>query len=146
MKIIAHRGNLNGPDPSNENSPDVIQYCVSRGFDVEIDLWCHRNIAYLGHDEPTYPISLDFLIKNRDNLWVHCKNLCASSMVFELGDFNYFYHENDPMVITSKGYIWTYPEPQEMVSPFQVLLDFSSDIDYMFYKNLNIYGVCVDYA
>ena len=38
MKLIAHRGNINGSEPDNENSPEYIDKCIELGFDVEIDL------------------------------------------------------------------------------------------------------------
>lgn len=39
MKIISHRGNLNGPSPKTENTPEQIDFALKKGFDVEIDLW-----------------------------------------------------------------------------------------------------------
>ena len=38
MKIISHRGNIEGPNSSTENFPDQINDCINRGYDVEIDL------------------------------------------------------------------------------------------------------------
>jgi len=52
MKIIAHRGNLTGPNPLRENSIDYIEEAISEGFDVEIDLWVEDNQCHLGHDGP----------------------------------------------------------------------------------------------
>ena len=59
MKIICHRGNTFGPDPENENKPEVIDYCINQGHDIEIDLWVHNNDLYLGHDEPVFPVPMD---------------------------------------------------------------------------------------
>ena len=39
MKLIAHRGNVNGPDPLTENTPEKIESAITAGYDVEIDIW-----------------------------------------------------------------------------------------------------------
>ena len=39
MKIISHRGNLNGPNSVSENSILAISRALGQGFDVEIDVW-----------------------------------------------------------------------------------------------------------
>ena len=39
MKLIAHRGNINGPNPETENTVNQIDKCIEEGYDVEIDLW-----------------------------------------------------------------------------------------------------------
>ncbi len=36
--IISHRGNLDGPIPERENSPDYIDQAIKWGFVVEIDI------------------------------------------------------------------------------------------------------------
>ena len=38
MKLIAHRGNVYGPESDKENSPDYIDKSISMGYDVEIDV------------------------------------------------------------------------------------------------------------
>jgi len=38
MKLISHRGNLFGPNPTNENNPDYILNAIELGYDVEIDV------------------------------------------------------------------------------------------------------------
>ena len=58
MKLIAHRGNINGPDPSKENTPEYIEQAIAQGFDVEVDVRyspLHSKL-YLGHDEPDYKV------------------------------------------------------------------------------------------
>ena len=39
MKLISHRGNLEGPNPERENHPDYIYGALQAGYDVEIDVW-----------------------------------------------------------------------------------------------------------
>ena len=51
MRLIAHRGNLNGPNPLVENDPQRITYCIDEGYDVEIDVRYdhHTNMLWLFH-------------------------------------------------------------------------------------------------
>ena len=75
MKLIAHKGNINGPDPSTENHPDQIDKCIAEGYDVEVDVWSIDKQFYLGHDEPQYKIERGFLQNKK--LWCHAKNIEA---------------------------------------------------------------------
>ena len=36
MILIAHRGNLKGPNPDKENKPDYLEFAINKGYDVEI--------------------------------------------------------------------------------------------------------------
>ena len=54
MKLIAHRGNLHGPNPDKENSTDYINEAIESGYNVEIDVWFINNKWYLGHDNHIY--------------------------------------------------------------------------------------------
>ena len=146
MKIICHRGNTFGPDPENENKPEVIDYCIRQGHDIEIDLWVHNNDLYLGHDEPTYFVTMDYLVLMKTRLWIHCKNLQASTELSKHRGFNYFLHDKDDYTLTSQGFVWTYPKPQNIFSYTQVLLDFGTKVDFEKYKLLGIHGICVDYV
>ena len=74
MKIIAHRGNLTGPNALTENSPDQINLCISKGYDVEIDVWYREENFYLGHDNPIFKIPFSYLLERKERLWIHCKN------------------------------------------------------------------------
>src|SRR5579872_4691473 len=38
MIILAHRANINGIDPDNENSPGAMAKCFSSGWGVETDI------------------------------------------------------------------------------------------------------------
>ena len=48
-----------------ENTPDYIDEAISLGYDVEIDIWKDEDGFYLGHDEPTYPINLEWLVERK---------------------------------------------------------------------------------
>ena len=62
MKLIAHRGNLYGPNPSQENNPEYIINTIQHNYDCEIDVHYINGKYFLGHDNPDYKINLDFLL------------------------------------------------------------------------------------
>jgi hypothetical protein len=104
MLIIAHRGNLHGPNPAIENREETIVAALAKGFDCEIDVWKVDDRLWLGHDGPEHETSLAFLERHGSRLWVHCKNLDA---LVDLKDqFNCFFHDKDTYTLTSKGFIW----------------------------------------
>jgi hypothetical protein len=111
MRLIAHRGNVEGPNPSKENHPLYIESAISLGFDVEIDVWWENNHFYLGHDNPTYLLENLSLLSN-EKVWCHAKNLLALDKLLQINNCNYFWHQNDDFTLTSKGFIWTYPGKQ----------------------------------
>ena len=76
-KLISHRGNLFGPNLSQENKESTILKAVDSGFDCEIDVWFLDKNLYLGHDKPTYKTSLKFLSEIQEFSWIHCKNFEA---------------------------------------------------------------------
>jgi hypothetical protein len=108
MIHIAHRGNTHGSDPANENRPEYILDALHRGFEAEVDVWWERGKLYLGHEEPTYEISSEFLLEH-SLLWCHAKTPATLDRLLALY-VNCFYIEELWMcVLTSTGYIWTSP-------------------------------------
>jgi len=136
MFFISHRGNLTGPNPMKENSVEYINNALSKSFDVEIDLWFKNNNFFLGHDEPKYEIDLNFLKK--PGLWIHAKNL---ECFYQLSNFdlNFFWHEEDKITITSKGFFWNYPGTLLSKKSICVLPE-KSDI-----KEVDCLGYCSDF-
>ena len=113
MKIISHRGNLSGPNPNQENKPSQIISAIQRGFEVEIDVWFKDKKFYLGHDEPQYDFPFELLEKFYNKLWIHAKSfetlVTLKDIDYDGLYLNYFWHQSDDYVLTSKGYIWTFP-------------------------------------
>jgi len=113
MILISHRGNINGKDESKENKPSYIVDAIRKGYNVEVDFWYDNGKFVLGHDEPQYSIPLDFIENYYRYLWIHCKNHDALSKLVEIDRggvyFNYFWHDTDDVIITSKGYMWANP-------------------------------------
>ena len=60
MLLIAHRGNINGPNQDKENRPEYLLEAYNQ-FHVEADIWYIDNKLYLGHDKPQYNIKIDNL-------------------------------------------------------------------------------------
>ena len=142
MFKIAHRGNLNGPNPEKENEPSYIVSAINQGFDCEVDLWRTESGFFLGHDEPQYEIKDSFLFELSDKLWIHCKNLEALTFVSkEASTLNGFWHQEDDFTLTTKGYIWTYPTRPTTDRSILVHLPKLRLLDHAFI----IAGICSDY-
>lgn len=142
-KLIAHRGNINGPNTEEENNPEYLIKTINKGFFVELDLWYLNNKLYLGHDNPQYIIEYSFLLNNKDKMFIHCKNIEALHYCLEKNDnLEFFFHDSDDCVLTSKGNIWTFPgktltDKSICVMPERIKSDY----------NLNICtGICTDYV
>ena len=103
--LIAHRGNINGPNTEKENTIEYIEEAIKQNFDCEIDIWLINDLLYLGHDKPEHHVSIEWLNKYHDKLWIHCKNI-ESLCFIKAHDFNCFFHDKDTYTITSKQFIW----------------------------------------
>lgn len=138
MKLISHRGNIDGKNPNEENSVSYIQKALKLGYDVEIDVWCVDNKWYLGHDKPRYKVKYDFL--TLDGLWLHAKNGDALFHLLQDRQCNVFYHTDEDWVLTSKKYIWTYPNQLLYPNSICVLpeLGYNGDLK-------NCKGICSDF-
>jgi hypothetical protein len=143
MKLISHRGNINGPIQELENSPEYIETAITLGFDVEVDVRIRNNKLFLGHDEPQFELSINFLEKYYSKLWLHCKEIEVIEKFNELDPngthLHYFWHENDVITLTSKGNIWAYPGKQPILNSIAVLPEINGD------DVSKCYGVCSDF-
>lgn len=148
MRLISHRGNLNGKNPRHENSPSYLGDARDAGYDIEMDVWLQYGKLYLGHDKPQY-IMPDHILDEckSDHAWFHAKNLDALDMLVSNG-LNCFWHENDKYTLTSKGFIWTYPNRLAKISEISVVLPdgvgySDSQIEFVL---ANAFGICSDYV
>ena len=139
MILISHRGNLNGKMPENENHPDYIDEAIHAGYDVEIDVWMVDNELFLGHDKPQYKVIYNWLSTRYEKLWIHCKNVEAMEWFNSFTGFNYFWHEEDTVTLTSMNIIWAYPGKQTINGSIAVLPEIHND-------DLSAcVGICSDY-
>ena len=140
MILISHRGNLDGRVVEKENHPNYIDEAINAGFDVEIDIWHNDGVLYLGHDSIQYQIDSIWLKNRIEYLWIHCKNIDAIEWFNEYGsDFNYFWHQEDTVTLTSKNYIWAYPGKQPIERSIAVMPELYDD------KITACMGICSDY-
>jgi hypothetical protein len=138
LQLIAHRANRFGSS-EGENSPKKIIEAIDDGYDVEIDVWYDGSIKF-GHDKPIYNVDLTWMLLISNKLWCHAKNLQALNFLIE-NDFNCFYHDKDPCTLTSKNYVWSFPDTEiinktiiVMPEKFRTKQDISK-----------AYGICTDF-
>ena len=145
MFFISHRGNLNGINQQEENKPNYILNALSKNFDVEVDIWFSDGSFFLGHDKPEYPVNEGFL--NNKKIWFHAKNIEALNQL-NIRGLNCFWHQNDDVVLTSKGFLWTYPGkqltknsicvlPEKLKLPVVDCAGFCSDFILKYYNEFN---------
>jgi hypothetical protein len=140
MKLISHRGNISGRIVEAENHPDYIDDTIRLGYDVEIDVWMIDGKIFLGHDEPQYEITIDWIDGRSYRLWVHCKNIEILEFLNKYDyDINYFWHETDTVTLTSKNYIWAYPGKQPIKNSIAVMPELNND------DTSQCIGICSDY-
>jgi len=141
MIYISHRGNVDGRLPSYENEPNYIDSAISKGYDVEVDVWYKDKILWLGHDKPDYGVDFSWFVKRLPKLWIHCKNIESVVFFKECGyDVNYFWHEEDTITLTSKNYIWAYPGKQPIKDSISVMPELFND------DTTKCLGICSDYV
>ncbi len=139
-KFISHRGNLYKKDVERENKLNSIYDVINKGFDCEIDTWVINDKIFLGHDEPLLEVDSKVLLDFKEYLWIHCKNLDALNYfsIHSENEFNYFWHQKDDFTLTSKNFIWTYPDKN--FSENSVIVDLIHTVEI----NKKAYGLCSD--
>ena len=146
MILISHRGNVNGVNLNHENTLPYIDKAISAGYEVEIDLRTFVGDLWLGHDQPQYRVSLDWLQNKKDKLWIHCKDLesCKTLLGYD-SSFKLFCHQSDEFTLTSNGKIWLHDLTQTVDSYTIIPLLDKNEVET--YKNIapQAYGVCSDY-
>lgn len=136
MKLISHRGNINGKVDILENNPEHLKNVIASGYDVEVDVRIEKGELYLGHDKPQYRVDVDFLKKS--SFWCHAKDIDTLYALIN-SDVHCFFHYRDDVTLTSRGVIWTYPGRKLTDKSVCVLPEI---------HNQNVqgcYGVCSDF-
>ena len=143
MKLIAHKGNVYGPDSLKENTPEQIEWCIENGYDVEIDVRYspEKDKFYLGHDDLQHEINWWWLAGKQKNLWIHCKDLFTlHEFTARTSGYNYFWHQRDDYTLTSKGQIWASPAQDYNKDTVRVIED-PEEV-----KEYDCYAICSDYV
>ena len=136
MKLISHRGNIDGPNPEMENDPMNIENTIAKGFDVEIDVWSKGSDFYLGHDNPERQVSEMFL--KHGSIWCHAKDIKTFYKLIEIGA-HCFSHDQDEVALTTEGYLWSSYGNQMTDKSICVMPPRNVELP------KNIGGVCSDY-
>ena len=142
IKLISHRGNLNGVNPDRENSPSYIQKAIFAGYDVEIDVRWWNDGIWLGHDTPDWEVPISFLESIKDRIWIHCKNFEAFSHLLDT-DFRVFFHENERYAMISNGLIWAHD--LDMINEKCIIPLLAKD-QIEDWTKTDVYGICSDYV
>jgi hypothetical protein len=144
MILISHRGNIDGKQPNRENHPDYIEEALNLKFDVEVDVWYVDGELFLGHDEPEYKVDFSWFFSRAHQLWIHCKNVEAVQYFLSNDSygqiFNFFWHEEDTITLTSMLYIWAYPGKQPIKGSIAVMPEINDD------DITQCEGICSDYV
>lgn len=155
FKIIAHRGLTNGLSNGNENSPEKIIFNKLNYPSLinEIDIHIMDNGLFLGHNDPIYNVSLDFLIANKKYLILHVKHIQTNSLkainTFHMlyDECHLFAHEEDKFCITNKGWIWSHPNQGLRANTILVMPEKLNTLETIILEDGFKYlrGICTDY-
>lgn len=104
MRIIAHRGVWTANE--TQNTPEAVQDALTMGFDVEVDVWRVGGRWYFGHDGPEIEVREHMMLTD-SRMWLHAKNAAALTNMPE--GVHFFWHQEDDHVLTSMGFVWSYP-------------------------------------
>ena len=148
MKLIAHRGLVEGANADLENDPAHLGQVLASGLDAEVDVWYQDKTWWLGHDAPSHQVDLVFL--NNPQLWLHAKNFDAANELISLSrvgyNHNFFWHENDQRTLTSWGFWWTYPNEQLGRNSVAVMPEWHTPLqDLSKLLSWNCHGICSDW-
>jgi hypothetical protein len=107
--LISNRGNLEGADPSRENSVPYVRNAIDSGYHVLVDVWVCEGRYALGSDEPSYSAPPDVVLHEK----AICRARDSKTLAALLQDGAHcFFQEKDDFVCTSRGWIWTSPGTQ----------------------------------
>ncbi len=152
IKIIGHRANLNGPDPIYENTIGKSILCLSKGFDIELDIHQLENedCFRLGHDFPRMNESVNMEFLENEKIWCHCKNIKSYETLLKNPLVNCFFHSEEDYVFTSKGFTWFHS--RTLPPPYMLFGDEKKVYTYFVHKDkpdwadfIGDYYVCTDY-
>lgn len=144
MIFISHRGNIDEVYPDRENSPNYIDEAIGQGYDVEMDVRLVNGKLYLGHDEPQYEISLQWLLDRKSHLWVHTKNFAALSHLIDQPLRTFYHQKENHTIINHCNLIWSH-ELSEANEKSIIPLISQEDIARQPMPQ-NVYGVCSDFV
>ena len=112
MKLISNKGNIRGVISEYENTPAYIENAINGGFDVKIELTMFDGKLHIGSESNKHKLDIDWLEKYHSRLWLECKDIEIIEKFNHIDNrgayLNYFWHESDSLILTSRGYILSY--------------------------------------
>lgn len=145
MILISHRGNISGRVFEKENKPEYIDQAIALGYEVEIDIRKIYGSLWLGHDAAQYEITVEWLTKRFNKLWIHTKNFQALCHLIDL-PLRVFYHEKEQhTIIHGTNLIWSHNISE---ANYKSVIPLLSEKDVEGNKSMinRVYGVCSDYV
>jgi hypothetical protein len=142
--LISHRGNIKGPIEKMENRPSYIDCAIGLGFNVEIDLRINNGAPFLGHDFPQYEINKNWILRRKDVLWIHCKDLESVDFISGIDGVTFFCHNDDPFVLINNGNLWVHDLSLANSNSIIPLIGKSNSLMADEYKD--VLGICSDYV
>lgn len=145
MKIISHRGNINGIVLDKENRPSYLDCAIQSGYEVETDIRYINGEYWLGHDTADYKINESWILNRIEQIWFHCKDLNSAIQLKKLDrNIKYFCHTQDPYVLTSTYHFWVHDLSLNLDKNCIIpLLDENSIVNF---SNKIVYAICTDYV
>jgi hypothetical protein len=137
-QFIAHRGNLTGRQPAEENRLEYLLHAYNECGAIECDIRTHDGKLYYGHDEPIELVDTNLILQYQ--WYCHAKDLDSLCTLLAMGA-HVFWHQQDTITLTSKGYIWCYPDVY-LIDPMAIWLDFENKFDDM--NMVGGFGLCSD--
>lgn len=110
---IYHRGNSRRA-PAVENDPVRLSTIVAAGGHVEVDVWLHEGVVFVGHDAPATVVDWSWLVDIASRALIHCKDgatfVGLRTWFAERGiEADLFYHTTEDYALSTGGKIIVYP-------------------------------------
>ncbi len=114
MRIVSHRGNLDGP--GSECERERVDAALAAGFDVEVDVRHVFGKLMVGHDKPMYELPAQWLEPGLiDRFWFHAKDARSHNELGAKGG-RVFMHANEPFAIVFPERLkWVHPTHNEVM-------------------------------
>tara|TARA_B100002019_G_C21274251_1_gene604291 strand:- start:6775 stop:7224 length:450 start_codon:yes stop_codon:yes gene_type:complete len=143
MRLIAHRGNISGPNKELENTADYIDQALIN-YDAEIDVRLINGSLFLGHDVAQYKVEKSWLLDRAENLWIHCKDYQSLSFLTNT-PLKTFYHSSEICTaIRNEKNIWCH---DLNICDNNSVIPLLSKNDLLLLKHLpKVHAVCSDFV
>lgn len=141
MIFISHRGNLAGPNPGRENSPDYIDEAINAGHIVEVDVRRVGCSLFLGHDYAQYKVQPEWIEERKKSLLIHLKDFSVAKTVADC--WHTFCHVSDPFTLTSEGRLWLHD--LSLQPDLNTIVPLMSKELIASYGYRTVYAICSDY-